>query len=164
MWNDVVNIGCSDPQAAFGAFAAERLVQQLIRPQVLRPDLREVHPVPGLALPSPAGLWAMLRAPDVPCEIAAAWMLAWSERLQSHKRHLPRAKQKSLNQHIRSPGYWLRLWSSRDTGSGSCRYSRCFLFRRPCRKPRGCGRGCPAEASVLYPSRRMGTSTILPLR
>ena len=88
--DDVVDVRCTDTLALLRTFTAERLPQELRRPQVELPLVCAVHPVPGLCLrASPVAARPVGVAVAIAHQHAAAGVSAGSERLS------PPAKQKA---------------------------------------------------------------------
>ena len=84
MWLDVVHHGGTGAAAPPGALPAERLIQELRGPKVIRPRLGLIHPVPLGALPPLCLLGFVLRAVTLPGQVRAARLAARPERLQGH--------------------------------------------------------------------------------
>lgn len=119
--DDVVNVCSACPSPALCALAAKRLTHQLRRAQILSPLVGEVHPAPGLCFFAAlvCSLWLVLLTVAIAHQLAAAWMPAWSERLQGHGLSPP-GKTKSLHRHKPLSRFmWRRL-----KGAGANRYSR----------------------------------------
>lgn len=155
----VVYPGSTDAEPKLCALRAPRSPEELLSPELL-PQRQVVHPVPLGALTSCRFLRLMLRAISVPSQFLASRMPTWPERFLSHGLSPP-GKTKSAQATAPNLGtHWLRRWSLHDTGSGSRRYSRCFLLRTSGSIPAGLGLWCLARASGLSPCHNEGTSTI----
>lgn len=81
---DVIHHRGPGPYAPSGALPAPRLPQELIGPQVVRPDGQTVPAVPLGGHPAPRPLRLMLGAVSLSGELRASWIPAWSERLHGH--------------------------------------------------------------------------------
>ena len=81
---DVVHHRGPGVYAPSGALPAPRLPQELIGPQVVRPDGQTVPAVPLGGHPAPRPLRLMLGAVSLSGELRASWIPAWSERLHGH--------------------------------------------------------------------------------
>lgn len=128
--DDVVNVRRSDANPTLCALAAERLIQELRRPQVALPLVGLVHPAPGLRLgAAPVSARPVGIAIAIAHQHAAARVSAWPQRLLAHGLSPPR-KTKSLRRH--KP--LLRIMWRRHSGTGTRRYSRWTLSRRSCNR------------------------------
>lgn len=81
---DVVHHRGPGAYAPSGALPAPRLTQELIGPQVVRPDGQTVPAVPLGGHPAPRPLGLMPGAVSLSGELRASWVPAWSERLHGH--------------------------------------------------------------------------------
>ena len=81
---DVVHHRGPGAYAPSGALPAPRLPQELIGPQVARPDGQTVPAVPLGGHPAPRPLGLMPGAVSLSGELRASWVPAWSERLHGH--------------------------------------------------------------------------------
>lgn len=81
---DVVHHRGPGAYAPSGALPAPRLTQELIGPQVVRPDGQTVPAVPLGGHPAPRPLGLMPGAVSLSGELRASWIPAWSERLHGH--------------------------------------------------------------------------------
>lgn len=102
--DDVVDIGRTHAASVPGAFAAERLAQQLVRPQLLPPLVGRIQPAPGRCLcAAPVAAWAVCVAVAIGHEGAAPRVSAWPQWLLAHGLSPP-GKTKSHRQPSRDHG------------------------------------------------------------
>ena len=126
--DDVVNVRRSDAKPTLCALAAERLIQELRRPQIALPSVGLVHPAPGLRLgAAPVAARLVGIAIAVTHQHAAARVSAWPQRLLAHGLSPP-GKTKSLRRHKPLS----RIMWRRHSGTGTRRHSRWILSRRSC--------------------------------
>ena len=84
--DDVVNVGRPLPDADPGALTAKRLIKQLRRPQIVRPNRQAVPtpPRPALCAAPLHALWLVLLAVAASHQRRAAWMQAGAQGLTCH--------------------------------------------------------------------------------
>lgn len=84
--DDMVNVGRPYPQAVPGALAAPRLIQQLRRPQIVRPNRQAVPapPRPALCAAPLHALRLVLCAVAAAHQCRAAWVQAGTQGLTCH--------------------------------------------------------------------------------
>ena len=154
--DDVVNICCPNTESLLRTLTAERLTQELRRPQVASPLVGLVHPAPGLCPgAAPVAARPVGVAVTIAHQHAAAWVPAWSQRLLAHGLSPP-GKTKSLRRHKPLS----RIMWRRHSGTGSRRYSRWTLSCRSCSKRATTAPWSRDSAEGPFPCRSTGKATI----
>ena len=143
VWLDVIHYRGVCALAGFCTLPAERLLEQMVWPEVVCPDWQGV---PGMicgTVPSPA-FGPVFGTPAVACKLGTPSMSAGPQWFQRHGLSPPWGNKKSLGRHV-SVIMWLRL-----KGSGSGRYSRYAPCGSACNKAAGAWQRCRATRAGAF--------------